>query len=137
MPRLVAIDYGTKRVGLAVTDPLKIIATALETVHAKDVMDFLKNYEQSEGIEAFIIGMPKNLDGKPTDATRHVEIFIKQLKKNFPEKPLHLIDERFTSKIAVQTMIAGGMKKKDRQIKANVDKISAVILLQDFMKQNP
>jgi putative Holliday junction resolvase len=134
MSRIIAIDYGTKRVGLAVTDPLKIIATALDTIHAKDVIQFLKNYHQTEVIETFVVGMPKNLDGTATDATRHVEIFIKQLGKHFPDISVHTIDERYTSKIAVQAMITGGMKKKDRQNKGNVDKISAVILLQDFMK---
>ena len=136
MGRLLAIDYGTKRVGIAVSDPLKIIATALDTIHSKDVMDFLKKYHLTENIEKFVVGMPKNLDGTTTDATKHVEIFIKQLKKNFPDISIHLIDERYTSKIAQQSMIASGMKKKDRQVKSNIDKISAVIILQDFMKSN-
>ena len=136
MPRLLSIDYGTKRVGLAVSDPLKIIATALDTVHSKDLLEYLKKYHEAEQIEKFIVGMPKNLDGSPTDATRHVEIFLKQLKKNFPDIPVFIIDERFTSKIAVQSMIDSGVKKKDRQVKSNVDKISAVIILQDYMKMN-
>ena len=136
MSRLLALDYGTKRIGLAVSDPLKIIATALETVHSKDVIAYLKNYDQTEGIEAFVVGMPKNLDGTPTDATRPVQLFIRLLQKNFPDIPVHTIDERFTSKIAMQTLIAGGMSKKNRQVKGNVDKISAVILLQDFMEKN-
>jgi putative Holliday junction resolvase len=134
MGRLVAIDYGAKRVGIAVTDPLQIIATALETVAAKDVLSYLKTYDQAENIEAFVVGMPKRLDNTATSNTPLVERFVRQLQAQFPEKPIHLIDERFTSKTALQTMIAGGMKKKDRRDKANVDKISAVIILQTFMQ---
>jgi len=134
MGRLLAIDYGVKRVGIAVTDPLQIIATALETVHAKDVLAYLKTYNQNEPIEAFVVGMPKRLDNTATSNTPFVERFVKQLQIQFPGKPIHLIDERFTSKTALQTMIAGGMKKKDRRDKANVDKISAVIILQMYME---
>jgi putative Holliday junction resolvase len=135
--RLVAIDYGTKRVGLAVTDPSKIIATPLDTVHSKDVVQFLKNYDQKEGIEAFVVGNPKNLNNKDTNATLLVKHFLNLLKKNFPEKPVYLIDERFTSKIAFNAMIEGGMKKKDRRNKSNIDKISAVIILQSYLEQFP
>lgn len=133
MPRLLAIDYGAKRTGIAVSDPLKIIASALETVPSNTLIDYLKKYIQSEPVEAFIVGMPKNLDGSETDGTAYVKRLLEELKTNFPTMPVHLQDERFTSKMAVQTMIAGGMKKKDRQIKGNVDKISAVIILQGFM----
>jgi putative holliday junction resolvase len=135
MPRLLAIDYGLKRTGLAVSDPMRIIATALQTIPTAELMDFLKKYDISEGVEAFVVGMPSHLDGNPTHATPLVEIFVKLLHQNFPDKPVHLIDERFTSKIAMQAMIAGGMKKKDRRKKENVDKIAAVILLQDFMER--
>jgi len=134
MPRILAIDYGAKRTGLAVTDPNKIIASALETVPTEKLLEFLKKYAQIEPIEAFVVGMPKNLDGTSTDGTAYVERFIVELKTAFTEIPVHLHDERFTSKMAVQTMIAGGMKKKDRQIKGNIDKISAVIILQSFME---
>jgi putative Holliday junction resolvase len=134
MPRILAIDYGAKRTGLAVTDPSKIIASALETVPTEKLLEFLKKYAQNEPIEAFVVGMPKNLDNTPTDGTVYVERFIITLKDTFPEIPIHLHDERFTSKMAVQTMIAGGMKKKNRQIKGNIDKISAVIILQSFME---
>ncbi|QHT65904.1 Holliday junction resolvase RuvX [Rhodocytophaga rosea] len=134
MGRLVAIDYGAKRVGIAVTDPLQIIATALETVAAKDVLAYLKTYDQAENIDAFVVGMPRRLDNTATSNTPLVERFVRQLQAQFPEKPIHLIDERFTSKTALQTMIAGGMKKKDRRDKANVDKISAVIILQTYMQ---
>lgn len=134
MPRILAIDYGAKRTGLAVTDPSKIIASALETVLTDKLLEYLKKYTQTEAVEAFVVGMPKNLDGTATDGTAYVERFVVELKNSFPETPIHLHDERFTSKMAMQTMIAGGMKKKDRQIKGNIDKISAVIILQSFME---
>jgi putative holliday junction resolvase len=133
--RLVAIDYGTKRVGLAVTDPSKIIATPLDTVHSKDVVQYLKNYDLKEDIEAFVVGNPKNLNNEDTNATILVKHFLNLLKKNFPDKPIHLMDERFTSKMALNAMIEGGMKKKDRRNKSNIDKISAVIILQSYLEQ--
>jgi putative holliday junction resolvase len=131
--RIVSLDFGTKRTGIAVTDPLQIIATALDTVRTHDLLDFLKKYAQAEPIEAFVVGMPHRLDGTDTNNTQHVKGFIKQLKKTFPEIPVHDHDERFTSSMAMQAMIAGGMKKSDRRDKANVDKISAVIILQSFL----
>jgi putative Holliday junction resolvase len=134
MPRLLAIDYGTKRVGLAVTDPLQLIATALDTIHSKDVLAYIKNYMLTEEIEAFVVGMPQNLNAKATNNTIHVQNFGKLLQKTFPHIPIHWIDERFTTKIALDTMIAGGTKKKDRQNKANLDKISAVVILQSYME---
>jgi len=133
MGRIVGIDYGTKRVGLAVTDPLKIISSPLETIHSKDVIEFLKKYDATEEIELFAVGMPKNTDNKPTDATPHVKVFVKHLRKAFPNKPIRLVDERFTSKMALDTMIAGGSTKKDRREKGNIDKISAAIILQSYM----
>lgn len=136
MGRLLAVDYGTKRVGLAVTDPLQMIASPLDTVHSKDVIDYLKAYDHKESIEAFIVGMPKNLNNKETNATKHVRQFLALLKKHFPQKVIHLIDERFTSKIALQAMIAGGTKKKDRAKKENIDKISATIILQSYLASN-
>lgn len=136
MSRLVAIDYGSKRVGIAVTDPLKIIATPLTTIHSKDLIAFLQEYDQKEDIEAFVVGMPKTLNNEDTNATQQVRAFINLLKKKFPQKSIHLQDERFTSKMALATMIAGGMKKKDRRNKSNVDKISAVIILQSFLERS-
>lgn len=133
MGRIVAIDYGTKRVGIATTDPLQMIASPLGTVHSKDVINFLKEYNDREGIEAFVVGMPKNLQNEDTNATIHVKQFVVVLKKTFPEKEVHLMDERFTSKMALQTMIAGGTKKKDRAKKENLDKISATIILQSYL----
>ncbi|HEY8402770.1 MAG TPA: Holliday junction resolvase RuvX [Cytophagaceae bacterium] len=136
MPRIVAVDYGTKRVGIAVTDPLKIIATPLDTIHSKDVIQFLKNYHETEGIEAFVVGMPKTLNNEASENARHVRAFINALRKNFAQIPIHEVDERFTSSMALDAMIAGGMKKKDRQIKGNVDKISATIILQSFLQSS-
>ena len=129
MGRLLAIDYGSKRVGIAVTDPLQLICSPLDTFHSKDVIDFLKSYHESEGIEAFIVGMPKNLDNSDTNATPLVKHFVNLLKKRFPDIPVHLHDERFTSKMAFDAMLSGGMKKKDRRNKGNIDKISAAIIL--------
>jgi putative Holliday junction resolvase len=134
MGRIIGIDYGTKRVGVAVTDALQIIATALDTVHSKDIIAFLQNYHKEEEIEAFVLGIPKKLDNSDTNNTIHVQNFKKQLQKVFPEKKIFEIDERFTSSIAQQSMILGGVKKKERQDKANVDKISAVLILQSYLE---
>jgi putative Holliday junction resolvase len=135
MARLLALDYGTKRVGVAVTDELQIIASGLCTVRAHDCMDFLKEYISKEKVDAIILGMPKNLQDQKTDATPYVKGFAKQLRKQFPEMEIHLIDERFTSKMAFQSMIDSGLKKKARQNKALVDEVSATIILQSFMEQ--
>jgi len=134
MSRLLAIDYGAKRTGIAVTDPLQIIATALDTVRTHDLMDFLKKYSQTESIEAFIVGMPRRLDNTDTDNTPRVVSFVKALKKSFPDIPIHTHDERFTSSMALQSMIASGTKKSDRREKGNIDKISATIILQSYME---
>jgi len=134
MSRLVAIDYGRKRTGIAVTDPLQIIASPLDTVPTHTVLDFLKRYNATEGIEAFVLGMPLKLDNSDTDVTADVRAFAKRLGQHFPGKSIHLHDERFTSKLAMNAMISGGMKKKDRQKKENVDKVSAAILLQSYME---
>lgn len=136
MGRILAIDYGGKRTGLAVTDPLQLIATALETVRSHELISYLKRYLQQEKVDAFVVGMPKKLDNTDTNGTLLVNRFLVALKKEFAEMPVHLIDERFTSKMAMDTMIAGGMKKKDRRIKGNIDKISAVIILQSYMESN-
>jgi putative Holliday junction resolvase len=133
MGRIIAIDFGQKRTGLAVTDGMKIIATALETVNSEKLIPFLKSYFTKENVEAIVVGMPKNLKNLDTDMTPLVRELITKLKKTFPDKGIYEIDERFTSSIAKQTMIASGMKKKDRQVKGNVDKISATIILQDFL----
>jgi putative Holliday junction resolvase len=134
MPRILAIDYGTKRTGLAVTDPLKIIATALTTVESKELLKFLKEYTAKEEVEAFVLGMPKTLSNEDSENAKYVKIFAENLKKEIPSIPLYYADERFTSSIAKQSMIDGGMKKKDRRIKSNVDKISATLILQTFLE---
>ncbi|WP_341226387.1 Holliday junction resolvase RuvX [uncultured Arcticibacterium sp.] len=135
MGRILAIDYGGKRTGLAVTDPLQIIATALETIPSSELIPYLKKYVNAEQVDAFVIGEPKNLDGSDTDASSLVKNFLVKLNIEFPQIPVHLIDERFTSKMAVQSMIASGTSKKDRRVKGNIDKISATIILQDFMSR--
>ena len=133
MPRILSIDYGLKRTGLAVTDPLQIIATGLTTVESKQLIPFLKDYFSKEQVELIIIGEPKNLDDSATHATPLVEKCIKDLQKNFPTMPIKKVDERFTSKLASRAMIEMGMKKKQRRDKALVDEIAATIMLQDYM----
>lgn len=138
MPRILAIDYGLKRTGLAVTDPLKIIATGLTTVESKKLIPFLKDYFSKEQVEQIIIGEPKNLDDSDTHATPFVNKIIAELKKNFPLIPIEKVDERFTSKMASRAMIEMGMKKKQRQNKALVDEIAATIMLQEYLRStNP
>ena len=133
MARLMAIDYGTKRCGIAVSDPLQIIAQGLTTVHSKDIFTFLETYFQKEAVETIIVGEPKRMSGEATDATVHVNAFVKKLKEKFPALKIARIDERFTSKMAFQTMIDSGLKKKARQNKELVDEISATIILQSYM----
>lgn len=137
MPRLLAIDFGGKRTGIAVSDPQKIIASALTTLASQELVPFLKDYCEKEEVEAFVLGMPHNTDGSATNATEMVENLARHLQKVFPDIPLHLHDERFTSKMALDAMIRTGSKKKDRQNKGNIDKISATIILQSFMEANP
>jgi putative holliday junction resolvase len=131
--RILCIDYGGKRTGIAVTDPLKIIATALTTIETKELIPFLKKYFQQEAVELVLIGMPKNWDDSDTHATPLVQQAIAKLKKEFPAIPIKEVDERYTSKLASQAMIAMGMKKKQRQVKGNVDQIAAAIMLQEYL----
>jgi putative Holliday junction resolvase len=131
-----AIDYGKKRTGLAVTDPLKIIASGLTTVDTEKLVWYLKEYFAKEEVELILLGNPKQLDGSDNDITPKVEKFFGQLQKLFPHIPARLIDERFTSKMAFQTMIDSGLKKKDRQNKALIDEVSATILLQGYLEHN-
>jgi putative Holliday junction resolvase len=133
MPRILCIDYGKKRTGIAVTDPLQIIATGLITVDSPELISFLKTYFQQEEVELILIGEPKNLDDSDTHATPLVNAIIKKLEKEFPKIPIKKVDERFTSKMAKQAMIEMGMKKKDRRNKRTVDEIAATIMLQEFM----
>ncbi len=135
MGRVIGIDYGTKRVGLAVTDPLQIIATPLETVRAYLILDYLVMYCDQQDTESFVVGMPRNLDNSDTDATNHVKGFVKRLRKKFPKKTIHLQDERFTSKEALSAMIQGGTSRKFRREKGNIDKVSATIILQSYLEK--
>jgi putative Holliday junction resolvase len=135
LPRIIAIDYGLKRTGLAVTDPLKIIATGLTTVESKRLVSFLKDYFIKEEVELMIIGEPKNWDDTDTHATPLVNKIIIDLQKNFPAIPVKKVDERFTSKLASKAMVEMGLKKKQRQNKALIDEIAATIMLQDYLKQ--
>ncbi|HCO66632.1 MAG TPA: Holliday junction resolvase RuvX [Dysgonomonas sp.] len=134
MGRLLAIDYGTKRTGIAVTDPLKIIPTGLATVRTFQLMEYLKQYFQKERVECVIVGLPRQMNNKLSENAEHVMLFVKQFKKSFPDIPVEFYDERFTSVIAQKSMIESGMKKKDRQNKAIVDEISATIILQGYME---
>jgi putative Holliday junction resolvase len=133
MPRILSIDYGGKRTGLAVTDPLKIIATALATVETPALMAYLKDYFSREIVELVIIGMPANWDDSATHATPMVEKFIKEFQKSFPGTPIQTVDERYSSKLASQAMIEMGMKKNQRRDKGMVDQIAATILLQEYL----
>jgi len=135
MARILCIDYGLKRTGIAVTDPLQIISTGLTTVESKELISFLKNYFQLEHVELIIIGEPKNLDDSDTHATPMVKAIIAKLKKEFPHIPIKTVDERYTSKMAKQAMIEMGLKKKDRRNKKTVDKIAATIMLQEYMQR--
>lgn len=135
MARIFAIDYGTKRVGLAVTDPLQLIASPLDTIHPEKLMDFIQNYVGQEEVECFVLGWPKNLDNSDTEMIPHVKGFKRKLMKAFPDKEVHLVDERFTSKMALDAMIRGGSKRKDRiQKTGNLDKVSATIILQSYLE---
>ena len=133
MARILAIDYGGKRTGLAVTDPLQIIATGLTTIESKELIPFLKKYFSTETVELIIIGLPKNWDDTDTHGTPLVKAAIKKLQKEFPSIPHKTVDERYTSKMAKDAMLEMGMKKKDRRIKGNVDIIAATIILQEYL----
>ena len=134
MSRILAIDYGKKRTGIAVTDPMQIIANGLTTVPTHTLMDFLMNYVQKEQVERIIIGHPKQMDNEDSENMKNIVPFMNQLKKKMPQMPVELVDERFTSVLAHQAMLTGGLKKKDRQNKALVDEISATIILQSYME---
>ncbi len=134
MSKLLAIDYGQKRVGIAVTDNEQIIASGLTTVHSKDVLSFLEDYLRHEEVECFVVGEAKNLDNSPSESARLIEPFVKKLAKTFPNVNIVRVDERFSSKIAFQTMIDAGLNKKTRRDKSLVDKVSATIILQSYLE---
>lgn len=133
MDRIIGIDYGRKRIGVAVSDPLRIFASALETVQSAKIIEYLQKYAEQETIVRFVVGYPINMNGQPSEAAADVEVFLKQLVKHFPDIPVTLEDERFTSVLAHRAMIDGGMKASERRDKASVDKISAAIILQSYL----
>ena len=136
MDRMIGIDYGRARVGVAISDPLGIFASPLETVASAKIIDYLQKMTTSETVVRFVVGYPMNLDGRPAEAAADVDVFLKQLAKRFPGIPVSLEDERFTSVLAHKAMIEGGMKKSDRRKKESVDKISAAIILQSYLDRN-
>ncbi len=133
MGRILGIDYGRKRTGIAVTDPLKIIANGLETVSTHTLMQYIKDYVAREDVEMIVIGLPKQLNGEQSESMRYITPFVNRLKKEMPQMPVTMYDERFTSTIAHQAMIDGGMKKSDRRDKGRVDTIAATIILTDYL----
>ncbi|MEI8136898.1 MAG: Holliday junction resolvase RuvX [Bacteroidota bacterium] len=133
MGRILAIDYGSKRVGIAVTDSLRLIASGLTTVHSKDLIKFLEDYFKKETVDVIVVGEPKTLQNNKSDSARFIDPFVIHLQRKFPDMKIERYDERFTSALAHQTMLMGGLKKKDRRDKETVDVISAIILLQDYM----
>jgi putative holliday junction resolvase len=134
MGRILAIDYGKKRTGIAVTDPLRIIATALDTVASHEIFEFLKKYTTTEKVDCFVVGLPLQTNGKPSESTKFVEPFVRKLATLFPETPIHRMDERFTTVMAHQIILASGINKKARQDKTLADKVSATIILQSYMQ---
>ncbi len=135
MGRILAIDYGKKRVGLAVSDPLQMIASRLTTVSTPDIWIFLKDYFSKENVEQVIIGYPMQMNNQPSEAVRYINPFLRKFQKDYPDMPIEQVDERFTSKMAFQTMIDAGLKKKDRQDKGMIDSVSATIILQSYLEQ--
>lgn len=135
MPRILAIDYGLKRSGIAVTDQTKIIASGLTTVNSDTIFSFLATYFKSENVEKIIVGEPKQMNGEPSESAHLIEKFVQKFKEQFPDMAIELVDERFTSKMAFQTMIDSGLKKKQRQNKALIDEIAATILLQSYLSK--
>lgn len=135
MARIIAIDFGLKRTGIAVTDELQIIASGLTTIASETAIDFLKNYFEKENVSVLIIGEPKQMNGQPSESTAIIEKFVLKLKTEFPEIKIDRVDERFTSKMALKTIIDSGLKKKKRQNKALIDEIAATIMLQDYLNR--
>lgn len=133
--RILAFDYGTKRIGIAVTDPLQIIATGLDTIHPKDIIEYLKKYLDQEQVELFVVGEPLQMNGTPSQSAPHIKGFITILKKHFPDIPVERIDERFTSKMASAVVAQSGFKRSDRRDKARLDTISATIILQTYLEK--
>ncbi len=133
--RILAIDYGQKRIGLAVTDPLQIIATTLDTVERKKIWEYLAIYTKKEVVDSFVVGMPTKMNNQPSESVKYILPFIEELKNKYPNCPVFTMDERFTSKMAVQAMIDGGLKKMARRDKATIDRVSASLILQSFLEK--
>lgn len=135
MGRIVAIDYGTKRTGIAVTDPAQIIASPLDTVVTHELMHFLDSYFKAEEVELLVVGFPRKMDNSESDSMKQIRYFVEAFRKRFAAIPVEWMDERFTSKLAMEAMVTGGMKRSDRRIKGNIDKVSAAIILQSYLEQ--
>lgn len=135
MGRILAFDYGTKRTGIAVTDPLQLIASGLKTVETSEILTFLKAYCKDEEVVLFVVGLPRQMNNLPSESEQFIKLFIRNLKRTFPEIPIKREDERFTSKMALQSMIDSGIKKKQRNNKAMVDEISATLILQSYLNR--
>ena len=135
MARILAVDYGTKRVGIAITDPSQMIASGLTTVGTHELLDFLKNYFLKEEVECLVVGYPRKLNNLDSESFKYVKQFETAFLRRYPDIPFIWVDERFSSSLAMDAMIRGGMKKKDRRIKENIDKISAAIILQSYLEQ--
>jgi putative Holliday junction resolvase len=134
LARVLAIDYGAKRVGIAVTDPMQMIANSLTTVETPKLMDFFADYFSKEQVERLVVGLPRQMNGQPSESMPYIEAFVSKFRLRFPNTPVEYVDERFTSKIALQAMVQGGVKKKDRQNKALIDSVSATIILQSYLE---
>ena len=134
LSRILAIDYGTKRVGIAVSDPMQIIATGLDTVANEDLMNFLKDYTSKEAVETFVVGEPLDLNGEPTKTTKTIYKFVEKLKKAFPDIPVEMVDESMTSQRAAKILVESGVKKMKRREKGRLDRISAILILQEYIE---
>ena len=137
MSRILAIDYGRKRTGVAVSDAMQIIANGLTTVPTHELLDFITGYVQKEPVERILVGLPKQMNNEASESMKYIDPFVRSLKKRLPEIPVEFVDERFTSVLAHRTMLEAGLKKKDRQNKALVDEISATIILQTYLESKP
>ncbi len=137
MSRILGIDYGTKRTGIAVTDPLQLIASGLTTVATHELFDFIEKYLKEEEVEAFVVGEPLYPDGNPAQIAPHVKGFVNKLRKQYPQLPVHMQDERYTSEAAKQVILQSGANRKKRQDKALVDKVSAALILEDYLNSKP
>ncbi len=134
MGRIVALDYGSRRTGIAVTDPGKVIASPLETVATHELMNFLRDYIEKEAVDLLVVGLPRQMDQSDSDSLKQIHFFVQAFKKRFKEIPVEWVDERFTSKMAMDALIRGGMKKSQRKVKGNLDKVSAAIILQSYLE---